>query len=304
MHIALGLLLIGLVGSIVWQVMRLREPAYAGRSLSAWLTEYDRQLNSTRRRGPHAPAPSTDPEKAIRAIGTNAIPFLLERLRAHDSRLAARLGAVVRRLPFSIVRARTAMEIRREGSIGFLALGREANSAVPELAKLLDDPSDPLIARNAIHVLRTFNDEVVIPTLVAATTNNDPQVRAAAALDLGYRRSPANGVIQCLLSRLADTDTQVRATAASALGKFPNAPATIVPSLTESLRDPNRSVQDNAAQSLGSFGEKAKGAVPALVEIVTSRGSNCPAASALCDIDQATAKRLGLRRFILPPGFE
>jgi hypothetical protein len=64
----LAVLLVAVVGGLAWQVTRPREPVYQGKPLSYWLVR-----------------PARDPNfNALRALGTNAIPTLLQMLRAKD----------------------------------------------------------------------------------------------------------------------------------------------------------------------------------------------------------------------------
>ena len=57
-------------------VFQNREPAWQGRTLSAWLRDFDADRPETR-------ASAAD---AIRQIGTNALPLILQRLQHRDPR--------------------------------------------------------------------------------------------------------------------------------------------------------------------------------------------------------------------------
>src|SRR4051812_21602182 len=77
--ILLSLFLIMAICSLLWSVMRSREPSYQGEPLSFWLS-----------RAVEKGFDEDNPEvircrEAIRAIGTNAVPMLLRILRAKDS---------------------------------------------------------------------------------------------------------------------------------------------------------------------------------------------------------------------------
>ena len=66
--LACGVLALGLL----WQVLRDREPSYQGRTLSEWVEQV----------GPAYLWNDSDEEvKAVRAIGTNAIPTILKWIR-------------------------------------------------------------------------------------------------------------------------------------------------------------------------------------------------------------------------------
>ena len=77
-HVTLTILLMILASVIGWQELHLREPVYQGRRLSVWLEILHREKLA------HL---DDRAEQAIRHIGTNALPVLIERLRAHDTPL-------------------------------------------------------------------------------------------------------------------------------------------------------------------------------------------------------------------------
>ncbi len=80
-YIALAVVLGILAGVIGWQVLRLREPVYQGTRLSIWLEQCE--WSARGETGPKAKS-KKGAEMAIRQIGTNAIPILLEWLRHKD----------------------------------------------------------------------------------------------------------------------------------------------------------------------------------------------------------------------------
>src|ERR1700722_4378595 len=75
-RILFSALLVMLLGGFAWWLLLPSEPSYQGKPLSAWLQEY-----RVDRMG------SPDADEAVRHIGTNAIPALLQMLRASDSPL-------------------------------------------------------------------------------------------------------------------------------------------------------------------------------------------------------------------------
>ena len=300
---ALAILALTLLGVFSFRSLWPSEPIYQGEPLSKWLSKYDRlvthrSLSSADRQL------RDDSEKAIYTIGTNAIPFLLKRLGAHDLPLVAHIKRFGGRLSFVRNHLGDPAFLRSQGANGFLALGPKGIGAIPELVNLLDVRSDPSIGQLTIWVLTRFNDEAVIPVLVRATTNQNSEVRKTALIELGYRRSSANGVIKSLMDGLADQDQNVRWAAAFALGKFPAQADLVVPALVQCLQDTSSTVRSMAVSSLGALGEKARPAVPALVDAVKRSGPSCQEASALRLIDPAAAAKAGLRPTIQPPSFE
>src|SRR5262249_15751394 len=72
-----AIILIAFVGFTV-AILRPREPAYHGRALSDWLKEFDRSDWTI------APDPGSPAVQAVRQIGTNALPTLLEMASTSD----------------------------------------------------------------------------------------------------------------------------------------------------------------------------------------------------------------------------
>src|SRR5690349_17412541 len=91
--ITVGILLAGVLGLVIWRAARPREPVYEGRTLSRWL---DHHVASTAARPPYGTPGWKEADKALRTIGTNAIPTLLQMLRAKDHQLA-----VIRTMQFA-----------------------------------------------------------------------------------------------------------------------------------------------------------------------------------------------------------
>src|SRR5262245_34170426 len=79
--IASGILLVVTLGVLFWKAAGPSEPLYGGKTLSRWLES-------------HVPTSEADPpfnspgwkkaDEALRQIGTNAIPTLLQMIRAKD----------------------------------------------------------------------------------------------------------------------------------------------------------------------------------------------------------------------------
>src|SRR6187549_1334311 len=80
-RIVIGLLLASVLAWLVWRASGPREPVFKGRTLTSWLES-------------HVPTSSANPpynspgwkqaDEALRAIGSNAVPTLLEMIRAKD----------------------------------------------------------------------------------------------------------------------------------------------------------------------------------------------------------------------------
>jgi HEAT repeat protein len=285
--IVLAVFLMFLCGVIAWEVWHLREPVYQGKRLSIWLQSYTPAGNS----------PETD--EALQTIGTNAIPILLDNLRANDSALKLKLAALG--LPYTLAETR---HLRAEK--GFTALGDAASNAAPDLCKIYEQSvsasgrraaGNSLVeigpaARTAIPALirsaastnsdvRAFalytlgrmalESELVVPVLIKGLHDPDREVRFNAAFGLealAFMGGDAKPAIPALVKALKDSHVSARASAAAALGHIHSEPDVVIPALIEVLRDSDAQLHALAARAIGEFGGNGKPAVAPLIELL------------------------------------
>lgn len=278
--IVLAVVLVALAGVIAWQVLRKREPVYQGKPLSFWLkipmqeeglgpqrlpeleVHYYKELN--------APA-------AIRQIGTNALPLLIERLQAQDTRLKQLMMRWAREQKFVHFPFKSADQHRNEAIRGYEALGPLASAQVPTLADMVShDPS--------------------------------PSVRRVAVSALGYIGPEARSAAPALFRATQDTNEMVRGVAFWALGRILPDPQLTIPVLVAGLGDPLRGYHWQAAVALGEYGPEARAAVPALLRALATNDAflsslgmadrlrfNDPFRSALKRIDPEAAAKAGVK---------
>ena len=87
-QMAVAVLLVAIVGVLVWLVRfpREHEPVYQGRTLTQWLDKYNRA---------GAMAKTEPVSQAIRAMGTNSLPFLLAHIKHTEFPLKQKLIAIL-----------------------------------------------------------------------------------------------------------------------------------------------------------------------------------------------------------------
>jgi HEAT repeat protein len=208
-------------------------------------------------------------KEAIRQMGPATVPYLVREIGATDPawwRWVRKLAEkqTVLRLKFT-----TAEERRRRAQLLFPEVAAGAGFVVPALIKALrnGDPDIRMRAANCLEwVLYRANGEAAIPALVAALGDPDGAVRKNAASALGTSRySLATNAVPGLRNLLSkDEDWRVRVNAVLALGEIrPLAPAT-VPVLISALRDKQRNVRHATTEALGKLGSLAKDAEPEL----------------------------------------
>lgn len=269
------------LGTLAFLVFRTSEPVAQSRPLSSWLVDVDyNQPAATRERA----------SKAIREIGTNALPYLLRDLDPpEESKLRRWLVKLLRKQTFVKVRLRTSDEKSRQATWAFKALGPAGRPAIQKLV--------PLLERNPGYVpgaLAGIGPDAV-PHLCRALDSSNAFVRGNTAAylgnavwDLSIPKSNAMAAVPSLLRNLQDTNHLVRWHSASTLGAITYNPGVVVPALIRALEDSNGAVAEAAARALGAFGSDAKQAVPALRVASQHKDSrvSSAAAAALKEVDR------------------
>ena len=127
-----GFLLAICVCGIVWAILAPSEPAYQGKRLSVWLDEF-RALDFSKRNDPAEPQ-----VRAIRAIGTNAISWLLKEYGEEDV-WQGRLNQLLSKQKMIKFRFPDVHDRLSRATLGFRALGEIGEPAIPDLLALVYD---------------------------------------------------------------------------------------------------------------------------------------------------------------------
>ena len=222
------------------------DPHYQNKPLSEWLKD----LGSGRRET------QTRAEEAIRSIGTNALPMLLNELRAQDHLGWRVWHRILPRKAYTVAADRIHPADR-----ALRVLGPVAEAAVPALLEIAAEPEcgDDRPRR----ALAAIGPRAVAP-MISALTNSNERVRSCAALVLRSIGPSARDAAPALLRSLRDPDARVRAHAAGGLSRIGADPEIAIPALIERLADADGYVRLCAAMSLGEFGERGTSAIPAL----------------------------------------
>jgi hypothetical protein len=232
-----------------------REPAYQGKRLSQWLEVSDRDQEAREQA-----------TTAVRAIGREALPTLLNMIGRKDSWLKRRLLAWDQQRDSSRLGLAGAARDRRLAAAGFQMLGPAAKPAFPELARLFQDPE---LAQTVGWAILTVGPEA-IAVLRGGLLNSNVAIRYASASALSSAGTNGAVAVPDLIRALKDPHYAVRAAAAGALGRLHCEPARVVPTLAASLKDPDPIVRRVAVTALGEFGREASASVPALRQFLTS----------------------------------
>jgi HEAT repeat protein len=282
------------------------EPSYNGKTLTEWIKTYNWPWNPTvndlfpRPSRPVLPATPAErrsqdyagkedaelkrrqreAEDAILHIGTNGIPFLLDRINeGNPVPWKMKFVPLVDKVPqlFGIRRVLgwwlVAQDNHRVGIAmsAFRLLGTNSSPALPELTRrmLTRNSSSGLMA---IYALENIGSSGLRPLLSAATNNQAPNrqwiVRSLLNPIGSADTNTAAEAVTVLAQCLGDKDTRVALEAAMALAWVKVSPEIAVAALTKALADPRHEIRQRSAEALGHFGVAANPAVPTMTTLL------------------------------------
>ncbi len=230
------------------------EPEYQGRPLTGWMAD----LRSS------SPLAQTNAALAIRLIGTNAVPFLVQMLDAKDSAIKEKCIDLLAHQRWMHFQFRHAFQEHRDALEALGILGLASQAAIPDIARHLDDANDTRLAAYTLYRCGTK----AIPALNQALKNPNEDVRAYAVEMLGLLHDPQS--VSNLLAMVNDPAFAVGSGAVNALAQFSGQARLIVPVLMAYLDSPDADFRKNTARTLAKFGEAAKPAMPKLLKMVGS----------------------------------
>jgi HEAT repeat protein len=220
------------VVGLIWISTRQvpREPVYRSKPLTHWLRTYAPSSHS----GRHS-REWNEADDAVRHLGTNCIPVLLQMVRAKDSQLRLGLVALAQKQPLIKIHFVPAAERNVEASRAFIVLGDRARDAMPALLRIYTEniSVDSQAAIEDVFAWIGPAAKPAIPLLLQAATNANRKVRASALWALGEIHAEPQLCVPELIQALRDSDTWARLSAAHALGMFGTDAQPAIPSLTE-----------------------------------------------------------------------
>ncbi len=282
-------------GAIYFTPTSRKEPSYHGKSLTKWLKRLDDgQVSGIS----SSVLPSFTPRQigaaeAIRAIGTNALPLLMEDIHARPTgnsfrfKLRNSLDHVLKRgsrtwwfLRDLIGEETQEDRVRWRAAQGLAALGPLTSPAVPELKRLLFTNYWHSSIKEAAYALATVGSEGI-----AILTNAvQPQAEwsgMCALWALGQHPEAGTNVMPFLIGATSSASEGTACGAIQVLGLFHTDAEHAIPALTAALSSANASVRNDAARALGQFRGQAASAVPTLQSLTNNASTSDEAIEAL-----------------------
>jgi hypothetical protein len=241
------------------------EPEYEGIKLGDWAKNYPRNQDVV--------------DNAIRHMGTNALPWLLEWLSAEPPprwkleivKSAAKLPAHVGGDYSKKALWTWGWESMNRSSFAqhsFYFLGKEARSAMPDLVRIASNPKHQQGGKAAASILIGFHEEGVHGFITILRSPQAPGRRPATdyfrVTGVAKLGTNANAAAEALASCLDDDDPLTRNDAAIALAKLAIRPGVVVPALAKSVTDPDAQVRISTLAALAAYGDSARSAMPAV----------------------------------------
>jgi HEAT repeat protein len=151
---------IGLIACVVWIFVHFREPKFQGKSLSTWLQEA-RENGEMAALIEHENLDSPS-ARAIQAMGTDALPALIRRVRVRDSAFRDSVRTFLEQHSWIGLHTQPYEDFQGETVFAFAALGPIGKPAVPQLINLLesDGPEVRFVAAFCLSRIGPVSDEV------------------------------------------------------------------------------------------------------------------------------------------------
>ena len=249
--------------SLFFAFRREPEPIYAGCPLSYWAERYTKAYMSQRAflaSNVGYAGVDAEAEEAIRTIGTNALPFVLEWLHFEQDHSSVRLFYSLKlyRLPslwknriHELAFRELAQRRGQEAYYVLQILGPRANPIAPGLLRLCNQRAEPDTAYRCFAALGVLGTNA-LPQLMQVVQNTNHPYRGVAVRQLEevLQKAPPSSIqFPVLLQCLGDRDSSLVALACQLLSRAgPNQAA--VPFLETNLHSPDPAVRVAASNAL------------------------------------------------------
>ncbi|EEF58071.1 HEAT repeat domain-containing protein [Pedosphaera parvula] len=288
-----GIFTAALLAGFAWLVLRPHEPVYQGKTLIVWLQETYEAGGDTKA--------EERAEEAIRALGAEALPVLVEGVRGQSSVFRAIVNDLGRDKSMHFLHLPPQDGLRQKVVWAFNILGARAKPAVPELARLLD-PKDHDVAVTAVKCLGNIGPEArdAVREMVrlyelAPKGQRGEELRywtALALADVGPVAQLAIPVLSATtnspaaefalikirgdsflpyIESLKDTSNEARWNQRAMLvSRIGTNTEVVVPLLVAGLQTTNKSLHATALRALGQIHSQPEICIPAMIPFLKS----------------------------------
>ena len=252
-----------------------KEPVYQGWTLTQWLEQLDdgEALGISSGRLPSPTPGQLEAARAIRAMGPEALPLLMEDIHARRDTncfrirfynwAEAHLSRSLSSRLFSVDPVTEDDRIRWRAAQGLAALGPLAKPARPELKRLLFTNYWHSSIKEAAYALSTIGPEGV-EVLTNAVQPQTEWSGMCAIWALGQHPEVGTNDIPFFIKAAKSSSEGTAEGAIEVLGLFHTDPGQVIPALTNILTGKNAQLSQRAARSLAQFGPQAAAAAPLL----------------------------------------
>jgi hypothetical protein len=173
-----------LIGWLVLNLVHSPEPSYQGRKLSEWISEYQ-EAEWNHQKYPDSSATKQTARQAVKAIGSNAVPVLLQWLQAKTPPLKTSLNNILKKQKFTSFRFETVTRRNILAISGFEILGSDALPALPAFTRMAQSP-EKRQRLEAMLCLPFLDDhrKNILPTLLQLLKSPDKEVQISVAIYL------------------------------------------------------------------------------------------------------------------------
>lgn len=210
------------------------------------------------------PGSNLSPElrTALERMGTNAAPFLVRMLQTEDAFPDRWLAGVFRARGWGEPPIRLVWEDHLAAAKAFGVLGPAGARAIPELARLIEDPERTHPVAQALAGI----GPVAVPALTNALASSNAIVRRGVAFQIRRLDTNAGPAIPALLGCLRDPDLDVAKAALQTLAHLRREQALVLPALAAQFDNPRPVMRSWALSAVAAFRNEAAGVLPAVLE--------------------------------------
>lgn len=233
-----------------------REPVYQGIRLSRWIDEarpgFDgmgRALNSEQQREAC--------RKAIQALGTNSLPWLMHEFTHPGSKWRTTVNLWIARHTYWRFRF-SADSLRWQRAVeGLEMVGPQLAPVLPELARCLDCPDRPNSISDTARAMASAG-ESALPYFLEGMASTKVEKQSACISGLGVLAQTTVAAVPHLVALLHSSNQWMRVRSLHHLRHVTSCPELTIPALTAALSDSDAQVQRLAEQSLDAKRNRAR----------------------------------------------